>query len=1266
MENMADYLGQRFGNYRLLRVLGTGSFATVYFGEHLHLGTQAALKVLNRNLLLEESDAFRREARTIARLIHPHIVRVFDFGVQRHIPFLVMDYAPYGSLRQRHTNGTPLPLSTILSYITQIAAALDYAHQQKVIHRDIKPENLLLGAREEVLLSDFGLAVVAASSRQPGTTDIAGTIAYMAPEQIQGKPCPASDQYALGVVVYQWLTGILPFQGSPQEMLLQHLATNPPSLRAKGAEIAPGVEAVVLKTLAKEPYHRFPSLEAFAVALQQANLEDSHRQVKQEIKTRLTEQVITVPFGRTPQHALVGRKQELQVLHQLLQETQQQAEKQQERQLAPRSSPQNRLLDRPYISLLGEAGIGKTRLAEEMSLLAQQQGWAVIWGRAHSHEQQMAYRIWIDILRNTLAYNSWPWQEVADSPAEYQPLKALLPELAEIFPSNVLVAGETGEQVQFRLWEALQALFTAMSTRAPLLLVLDDLHWTDHSSQELLGYLVRTLADQRVLLVGTSREREIIPTQPLHALFRLLQKQHMLTRMVLSPLTESEIGQLVADLSLPIVRGIQRQAAGNPFFAEEFARFSRHRAEEAAEKPLSAAFAPGSKLPPGISTVFEQRINQLSEASQRMLYCAAVLGNTFSFNLIQLMQNSDALRGNEEALLTQLEEVLQAGLVTEENSGAHILYHFWHPLLAEYLYQHLSAARRASLHRRVAQRLQERYNVGEEEKAATIVFHLVKGGGESASIIRYAKQAGDYAYQLFAYPEAEKQYRLALEYTSSPSLTTPSEERLLLVFLRERLGECLRVQGHFDEALDSYGQALAIYKQTSFLEQHLPEQQYREKQALLALEIGKTFYNSGNTLSAWSACRQAEQVLQQARIASKEIWARLRLEQGHILVREGNYVEALRAAEEALQAFRDQGDFSPEKELASVNIGRAYNLLAMIYLSLGQSRIALEHFQDALAIYEQCKSLRDSMLSYSNIGDLHLRQVNFVQAKQAIQRSSTLAEQLGDVPTMSINRGNYGVLAQRQGKLKEAQAYYQQALELAEQMKDLFYESVFRSYLAQVFQDQGNLLEATHYAATALRIGRGRQMIPCLSGALVTVGRLRVAQARATWDDPKQYHHFLQRAKQALLHAFALEAQEIEDKLQGKVILGEVFWLQGDLEQAYQQTKAAFTEAQRHELVWIELCAQHLLGTILAASGKIEEGERSFHQATERLQHAGMRLEYARALRNYGTVLLQHHSLETAAYQQGRSYLGQAWEMFLECDARLDAEEIEHFLSRNR
>jgi serine/threonine protein kinase len=266
---MVDRTGEQFGNYRLVRLLGRGGFADVYLGEHGRLKTHAAIKILSTQLAGKEEDLFFKEAYTIAHLEHQHIVRILDFDVKEGMPFLVMSYAAAGTLRQRHPKGTILTAATILPYLQQVTEALQYAHDQKIIHRDIKPENMLLSKDGKVLLSDFGLALVLRSSLQ-STQEVAGTVSYMAPEQLQGHPRAASDQYALGVVVYQWLCGSYPFQGSFTEIASQHVLTPPPSLRTKQSSISPAIEQVVMTTLAKDPQQRFASVREFCSAFEHA------------------------------------------------------------------------------------------------------------------------------------------------------------------------------------------------------------------------------------------------------------------------------------------------------------------------------------------------------------------------------------------------------------------------------------------------------------------------------------------------------------------------------------------------------------------------------------------------------------------------------------------------------------------------------------------------------------------------------------------------------------------------------------------------------------------------------------------------------------------------------------------------------------------------------------------------------------------------------------------------------------------------------------
>ena len=268
-------VGQQLGNYRLLRLQAQDSFADIYLGEHVFLKTQATIKVVQAALTGEELESFLAEVRVIARLKHSNIVRVLEFGVEGAIPFLVTDYAPNGSLRQLHPDGSLLPAITILDYVRQIAAALQYVHNEHLVHGNLRPENILLGSQNQPLLSDFGTVALDQDTIPTHIRPATGqntTVAldFRAPEQLVGKSCPDSDQYALAVIVYEWLNGHHPPRKLSGDTIdpLPSAPTQP--LGESALEVAPTAEQVILKALAKEPERRFATVSDFAHALEQA------------------------------------------------------------------------------------------------------------------------------------------------------------------------------------------------------------------------------------------------------------------------------------------------------------------------------------------------------------------------------------------------------------------------------------------------------------------------------------------------------------------------------------------------------------------------------------------------------------------------------------------------------------------------------------------------------------------------------------------------------------------------------------------------------------------------------------------------------------------------------------------------------------------------------------------------------------------------------------------------------------------------------------
>jgi eukaryotic-like serine/threonine-protein kinase len=264
--------GHSIGGCRVLRLLGQGNSSEVYLGEHPEREQPVAVKLLHAWTGDRDIQRFLTQAAMLSKLDHPHIIHIYDFGLtDDDVPYLVMSYAPYGTLRQRYPRGTRLPLKDVVQYVRQIAEALQYVHEHQIVHRDVKPQNMLLTGENAIILNDFGTATVS-YSLVPNTVDFEGTVLYAAPEQLEGRSLRGSDQYALAIMTHELLSGSWPFMGTFEEVARKHLFELPPTLRARGIEVSHLVEDALQRALAKDPLSRFASIQDFANALDEACL----------------------------------------------------------------------------------------------------------------------------------------------------------------------------------------------------------------------------------------------------------------------------------------------------------------------------------------------------------------------------------------------------------------------------------------------------------------------------------------------------------------------------------------------------------------------------------------------------------------------------------------------------------------------------------------------------------------------------------------------------------------------------------------------------------------------------------------------------------------------------------------------------------------------------------------------------------------------------------------------------------------------------------
>ncbi len=1005
-------------------------------------------------------------------------------------------------------------------------------------------------------------------------------------------------------------------------------ATPAPEIQSLHQAIQPRDALSVLPLPPQEPAETHTIRSATGIPHEQAEIERTKTQrtafdeggeaprVQQTHAAEEAEPMISeFPIGRMNQSPLVGRDLELATLHQLLAQVE-------PTMLRGVTTAKQAAGPRPHarcLVLMGEAGIGKTRLAEESAREAQRRGWTVIWGRAYPQEQGIPYLLWTALLRSVLGNTPDLIQSSTafTSNAAYQPLRVLLPEMQEKLVSAGMKSAQEfltyeallPEQEELRLRDAIYTFLTTLSLTSPLLLILDDIQWTDESSAQMLGHLARRMTEHPIVLLTTCRETELKTNRALHNLISHMQREQVVEFLHVHPLNDEQIGTLVSYLPASTISQVQSHAAGNPFFAEELGYYSL-RTNTTLTLPVQLDEpAEDQALPDSIAAALDYRLNRLTKDCQDLLGKAAVLGGSFHFDLILQMEAGSAA-GDEDTVVELLDEARTAGVLTEEGNAAHITYHFWHPLLANHLYNRLTAIRRARLHQRVAEVLSQTTSIHESEVAATITRHLMYGGAEPARIAHYAEIAANHAYTIFAYSEAERYYRITLTQLAPallelhPNVSLEKipertlEQRLHLALLVERMADCARILGNFKDALNLYTHVQQLRTQPPRIfatpaEEHLEAQ----IQAMLWTEIAWIWRYTADTATARTCNVRGEEVLHAAGITDGPAWASLRHQRASLYWQEGYHQEALQAAQQALELFTTSLNAPateqmnlPASEQTRIrrtllgdptNPGRVHNFLGVISMVMGQFSQALEHLQQALVINDQYERRRESANVYCNTGHIHLLRGEYAQAQEFFQRALTYAEQSKDSPVKSITLCNLAEMAAEAQRFDEAEQLYGESLALAAQMNDREYLSTWHTLLGRTYQEHGKFKEAAIAILRALSIGRAMPNQTCIGIALIALVNLRLvlvehAQNATSTDGQRALRH----AETDLCRALSLRGLDAETRTRAQLAGARIALLQGDFVLARQRGQEAYTAAQQYELKPLQVRCQHMLASL--------------------------------------------------------------------------------------
>jgi len=633
-----------------------------------------------------------KEFKTLASVRHPNIISVLDYGFdEQRQPFYTMDLLKDARTILEAAQGRPLTMQVNL--LVQTLQALAYLHRRGILHRDLKPENVMV-MNGHVKVLDFGLAVIKSLTTDQITETVGGTIAYMAPELLQGKPGGrATDLYAIGIIAYELFAGRYPFDDSNVGILLSEILTRPADVSSIG--LGDDLAEVLRRLLAKNREERYGAAGEVILDLCEA--------VDQPLPPETSE--IRESFLQAAK--FVGRDDELAKLSEALNAA-----------LASQGSAW---------LVGGESGVGKSRLVDELRTLALVEGALVLQGQAVG-EGGGPYQLWRDVLRGLVLTTDLEEEEASV-------LKALVPDIGVLLGREVPDAPLLEPQAtQSRLLQLAADMFSRQSQ--PAVVILEDMQWAGSESLAMLSRISQIVSELRLLLVGSYRDDDR-PDLPAELPGMKLLKLERLSKRGIADLSASMLGE--TGRQPQVVKLLERETEGNPFFVVEVVRTL---AEEVGQlDKISAMTLPARVFAGGMQEIIQYRLSRVPSQALPLLHCAAALGRMLDFGALDLLYSREV----RDRWLTACANVA----VLEFHEGR---WRFAHDKLRDGLLDSLSAEESRSLHQRVATVIEPVF-ANSPERAATLA-HLWGMAGDETKEGHYSALAGEQALLSGAYEAA--------------------------------------------------------------------------------------------------------------------------------------------------------------------------------------------------------------------------------------------------------------------------------------------------------------------------------------------------------------------------------------------------------------------------------------------------------------------------------------------------------------------------------
>jgi tetratricopeptide (TPR) repeat protein len=998
--------GSLLRHYQIRSVLGRGGMGMVYRAWDTRLGRDVAIKVLYENLSAQEEYVrrFFREGQAVARLDHPNVLKIYDVGQEGAVCFIVMEYVDGRTLRAILDERGGLPVDEALDCAAQIAGGLECTHTHRVLHRDVKPGNIMVSLTGTVKILDFGLARIHGLSALTMTGNVVGTIDYISPEQVMNEPIDArSDLYSFGVVLYEMVTGQRPFVGEePIAVIYQHINDDPLPPSAHRPELPPEMDRLILTLMAKRPSDRYASARAFCADLEMCRTMIAGMAGQPEAGLSAAPVVEVRHRPRDEFHcALVGRDVELERMRATIDHT---------------LSGDGRLM-----LLGGNEGRGKSRLVEEALGYAETQGMWTLSGSCLYQEMVIPYQPFIDALSRRLSTAS----PVGDARLrlrlveEFPDIAALMPHLwtaqeRKRLEENAPVALTPAAEQQ-RLFQSIMHLLFELAAERGVVLCMDDLHWGDTGSVQLLHYLARQLAGHRICLIAAYRPEEVRESAgaSFGETLRRMQAEGLGETIELDNLDEPAIRTMVQEImgsrAVPVSVSDQvyKESGGNPLFAIEILKWWRDRSKTQAfdQTTLDHLDEIAEVIPPRITDLIARRLNRLQDMERELLEVAATGGVRFHVDDLA----SAASVGRMETLrqLHRLER--RHGIILPVERG---LYQFAHGKIQEVLYQELPEVLRQEYHAAWGRTYLGRKEAGEDVPVEILAAHLYLGGDEEAAL-PYLMQSGERAQKMCAFREARRyweQARTLVKEQEGEEAKTKNVEILL------SLGRVYYELGEWDLATDHNKQAFGIAQEIKNV-----GAQARALIQLGSILVGRNQWNAAIQLFEQSI-KMYTRIDDQLGIASAHNFL------GNIAYWRGQWEKAKEHQLISLQII-EKIDNIIRKAIMQNNLG-------LTFLSEGNHNMAINYFKISLKNHKICNNILGIAEVDINLGIVHERKENWLEALKYHKESVQLLERMGNARHLWNAYINYARMLARTGDIVLAQEINQKVKIILKDLKN--------------------------------------------------------------------------------------------------------------------------------------------------------------------------------------------------------------------------------------